>query len=197
MPWPSNQLGSFDRALMDNPEGAATLIAIGVDPIQRLSTWPADVVVTFQDAFISEDTAPVERTFTPMGGLASYAFPDPTSPVANDPFHLAFLDTNNDWINRFRQRHRGIKVSAWLAVWSGAAWVGPQLRWHGWSARVSQTPTTGGVLTQVECRGPFHQTSTALPEVLSDESQIAVDPDDNSKRYVSSIRSLPWGFRDR
>ena len=195
MPWPSNTIGSFDRALAEHPEGLATIIAIKpASGIVRMTTWPADVRVSFVDRYVAKVSAPTDFTFTAMNGLASFAFPDPSAPIANDSFFLSFADFENAWINRFRQEPRGILAAAWSVVWNGSRWVGPQDRWHGKTAIPSQTPTEEGLITRTECRGPFHQTGTQTPEVVSDDAQRELDDSDNSNLYLESLKDMPWGL---
>ena len=109
----------FFIALRDNPGGLASCLAIKFDqPASGLilqTSWMNPVEVEFKDPFVHGDTEATKKTFEPTDA-SNYAFPQPTDPLANDIFHVNFLDNNSVWLNRFRIEPRGVPFALWWFI---------------------------------------------------------------------------------
>ena len=161
----------------------------------KLTSWPRDVTINFQDTLIENDAAATDHTFRTANGLAAVRKERRgASSIPRSPLVLTLVDLNRVRSNRLELQHLNVKLGLWTSTYSDVNGQGtfsaPRTRYKGKSVVARAVPGQGALYMEVKFVGSLQQITTVSPVRAVVEQQRSPD---NGMDHVARTYFLRWG----
>ena len=163
-------------ALFDREVVWAMLFRIGLNPVRRLTTWPADMPVG-ADTWVS-------------GDIVGFDLEPPQAGTTLGRAQYTLTLAGSEWKTRFGA-YLGVTLAVDLRLMSQGAWLADTLQLY--RGRCVGIAYPSASTAQAAFAGRFAQVDPRSSVLLTDADQRRRDADDTSLARIGEVRSKYWG----